>query len=56
MKKYNVNEDCIACGMCAEIAPEVFKMEEDRAVAYADDGENAEQAMDICPVNAIYLE
>jgi ferredoxin len=44
------------CGLCENIAPEVFRIEDDKAVAYNDDGENAEEAMNSCPVNAISTE
>jgi ferredoxin len=54
MAKYFVNQDdCIGCGLCAELAPEVFKMNEEKAEAYKDNGENAEDACSSCPVNAI---
>lgn len=52
---------CIACGMCAETCPEVFRMAEDGlAEAYAEvppSAENlAEEARDNCPVSVISLE
>jgi len=57
-----VNEEmCIGCGLCPQVCPEVFKMEGDKAVAYADpvpDGseESCRDAVDQCPVNAISVE
>ncbi|MDD3416287.1 MAG: ferredoxin [Lachnospiraceae bacterium] len=51
-------EMCIGCGMCAEIASEIFRMnEEGKAESYADavDGleASAQEAIDSCPVAAI---
>ena len=53
-------ELCIGCGLCAEIAPDVFEMGEDglsHAVADVDDGnrESVQEAVDSCPVSAISL-
>jgi len=54
MARYYVNqEECIGCGLCTEIAPEVFRMNGEKAEAYKDNGENAEEACSSCPVNAI---
>jgi ferredoxin len=57
--KYKVNENCIGCGLCEGICPEVFSMTDD-GVAKAIDEEvpaealdSAAEAMDSCPVNAI---
>lgn len=57
--KYKVNENCIACGMCVNVCPEVFSMSDSGyAVAIDEDvpGEveaNAEDAASGCPVDAI---
>lgn len=57
MAKYLVNkEDCIGCGLCAEIAPDVFRMDDGYAVAYAVDGAGAQEALESCPVAAIVKE
>lgn len=54
MTKYMVDENlCIGCGLCAELAPDVFRMKDLMAEAYKDNGENAEEAWNSCPVNAI---
>ena len=57
--KYHVNENCIGCGLCAGMCPEVFQMNED-GVAEALDLETgldtAEEAMDSCPMAAIEQE
>ena len=57
--KYIVNDDCIGCGLCAGICPEVFSLTND-GVATAIKAEvpdevlgSAEEAKDGCPVNAI---
>ena len=57
--KYVVNDNCIGCGLCAGICPEVFSMTDD-GVAAAIKSEvpdavqgSAEEAKDSCPVSAI---
>ena len=57
--KYRVNENCIGCGLCAGICPEVFSMT-DEGVAKAIESEvpagseeAAAEAKDSCPVGAI---
>lgn len=55
--KYEVTEQCIGCGLCVEICPEVFSMT-DAGVAMAQDQEvpessTAEEAKNSCPVGAI---
>ena len=47
---------CIACGMCACIAPEVFRIEGSASAAYAQPegtGSRVRDAANGCPVNAI---
>ena len=60
--KYIVNDDCIGCGLCAGICPEVFSLTND-GVATAIKAEvpdavlgSAEEAKDGCPVSAIEKE
>ena len=55
-----VNENCIGCGLCNGICPEVFSMGDD---GFAHGGsfeeallDQAQEARDGCPVNAISLE
>ena len=57
--KFFVNDDCIGCGLCSSVCPEVFTMT-DEGVAKAKDGdvagsvaECAEKALEQCPVSAI---
>lgn len=56
-----VNEDCIGCGLCEGICPEVFHMT-DANVAEATDEvpkgaeDAAKEARDSCPVSAITIE
>jgi ferredoxin len=56
-----VTEDCITCGRCVEICPEVFEMGEDKAFAKLDPvpkefEEAAQEAADECPTSAIIIE
>ncbi|MCX5906204.1 MAG: ferredoxin [Deltaproteobacteria bacterium] len=56
-----VNEDeCISCGVCAEICPEVFRMnDQDVSEVYDSTGAPAEkiqEAIDSCPVQCIHWE
>ena len=57
--KYYVNENCIGCGLCEGVCPEVFQIT-DEGTARANEDEvdaavetNAQEAMDGCPVGAI---
>ena len=57
-----VESDCIGCGSCEAVCPEVFRMNDDGlAEAYvnpvpAELEEKAQEAADMCPVNVIILE
>ena len=54
-------DTCIGCGLCAEISPEVFEMNDDNKARVATEivsqaqYQNVEEAADSCPVNAIEL-
>ena len=54
--KYRVNENCIGCGMCVSLCPEVFSMG-DMGTAEAKDEDttlaSANEAKESCPVDAI---
>jgi len=60
--KAKVDQDtCIGCALCVEICPDVFKMEDNKAVVYVavvhKEVEDAcKQAEDECPVTAITIE
>ena len=57
--KFYVNEDCIGCGLCPTVCPEVFELT-DEGVAHAAEGDVAPElessallAKQDCPVSAI---
>jgi len=54
-------EKCVGCGACAEICPEVFKMEGDKAVVQADPvpagaEDTCREAKDACSPEAISIQ
>ncbi len=56
--KYHVNDNCIGCGLCESICPEVFSIQGDVAVAIEGDLPesalaSAAEAKESCPVGAI---
>lgn len=57
-----VTDDCISCGLCPEICPEVFEMPEGEKARPKVDTvpdnliSKAEEARDACPTSAIILE
>jgi len=61
LMKARVTEDCISCGRCVEICPEVFEMGEDRAFVKVSEipepyQDAAQEAADECPTSAIIIE
>ena len=54
-----VLEDCIGCGVCSQICPQVFDLDEDAGkvrVSNMDSEECVQEAVDSCPVSCIFLE
>ena len=61
MKTIIDEEECIGCGSCVELCPEVFKMNEDKEKAEVflpEGGSKAciEEAIDTCPVSCIHWQ
>lgn len=52
-----IEDGCTACGLCEEICPEVFKLEEEatvlKGVDYAAYTDKIKEAADSCPVEVI---
>jgi ferredoxin len=49
-------EECISCGLCVSLAPEVFRFEDGKSIAYNPFGATEDiikQCIDNCPVSAI---
>lgn len=62
VKAYVDKDTCIGCGLCPDICPEVFKMDDD-GKAEAEDIELADDLLDLakdaehqCPVEAISVK
>jgi len=55
-----VNDDCIGCGLCANLCPEVFSMNESGVSAVVGDpddyADGVYESAEACPVNAIEVE
>lgn len=61
MRAYVNPDECISCGLCISLVPEVFAADEDgkaKAVTDTTDDVRAavEEAADSCPVSAIHPE
>ncbi|MFZ5982463.1 MAG: ferredoxin [Patescibacteria group bacterium] len=60
MAKPKVNQEaCIGCGTCAQMCPEVFKIDENgksQVIAEECGSCNCQEVVDACPVSAISLE
>ena len=58
MKKLNINENCIGCGMCAAIDPEHFEIVDGLSQATNSDNldsKDLENAISSCPTAAIEI-
>lgn len=61
MKAIVDQDECIGCRVCIEMCPEVFKWDDDKAIAYTnpvpEDVQGAcQEAVDACPSEAITIE
>ena len=61
MKAIVVADDCIGCGLCVDICPEVFEMPEDKAIVKsaevpAEAQDKCKEAAENCPVDSIKIE
>lgn len=60
LKKVEIIEGCIACGLCVDTCPEVFEMEDlatvIQGVNYSDYEEPVKEAAESCPVEVIKYE
>jgi len=63
MKTAVLKDLCIGCGLCPNVAPDVYKMDDDGKAIAIKTGELSEQeavdaneAKDSCPVEAISVE
>lgn len=59
--KVKITKDCVACGRCVDICPDVFEMGEQFAEVKVDtvppqNEDNVRQAVEECPVSAIIVE
>jgi len=60
-REFYVEEDeCIACGSCAETCPDCFMLKEGMDVAqvikFECDEDEIQEAMDLCPVQCIHWQ
>ena len=63
--KIKINqEECIGCGSCSAVCPDVFDLNDDNKAIIKDtnsdqgesDDECVQEAVDICPVDVIKIE
>ncbi|MDD2550906.1 MAG: ferredoxin [Bacteroidales bacterium] len=60
IKKVWIEEGCISCGLCEEICPEVFKVEDAaiviEGVNYSEFEDGIKESAENCPVEVIKYE
>jgi ferredoxin len=60
MKKVWIEDGCTACGLCEEICPEVFRLEDEATVIpgvnYDEYAAKIKEAAENCPVEVIKYE
>ena len=61
MKAIVDKEACIGCGLCAQVSPDVYEMQDDKAIVKMeeiaeDKAQEAQTGSEQCPVNAIVVE
>jgi len=53
------SNECIGCGVCAQICPDVFVLDEDAGIAKVikpEGSDCAQESADSCPVSCITIE
>ncbi len=62
IKKVWIEEGCTACGLCEDISPDVFELDDEEAVVkrgvvdYSEFEEEINEAAESCPVEVIKFE
>jgi ferredoxin len=60
ISKVWIIEGCISCGLCSEISPDVFEMEDVAVVksdaSYSDNEDGIKESAESCPVEVIKYE
>ncbi|MCF8304302.1 MAG: ferredoxin [Bacteroidales bacterium] len=60
ISKVWIEEGCTACGLCEDIAPDVFEMDDEATVKegvdYSKYEDEIKEAADECPVEVIHYE
>ncbi len=57
--KIVIDDNCIACGVCVDICPDVFELGDDKALVIEGADTNADcvqEAIDSCPTQSISIE
>ena len=52
-------EACIACGVCEDLCPEIFKLDDETVKVIKENPDNldcAKEAAESCPTEAIHVE